>query len=94
MAKLKDEIWGEDALLGFRNTFSSTEGMDTLVNMLFELGFFDNEVGRNTEGNITLESTIEGAALRNFATTLLRRLALNDEDKFSSMVAGLLKGAN
>jgi hypothetical protein len=92
--KMSDHIWDEDALLSFNNTFSSTEGKDTLVNILFELGFFDDKVGRDVKGNVTLESAIEGAARRNYATTLLRRLALNDEDIFSSMITGLLKGAN
>lgn len=92
--KMADHIWDDDSLLAFNNTFSSTEGQDTLVNILFELGFFDDKVGRDLEGNVTLESAIEGAARRNYATTLLRRLALNSEDRFSSMLSGLLKGAN
>lgn len=92
--KNKERIWDEDSLLAFRNTFSSAEGRDTLVNMFYELGFFDDEVGRDPEGNVTLESAIEGTARRNYATTLLKRLALNDNDRCSSMLLGLFKSAN
>jgi hypothetical protein len=88
----RDGIWDDAALLAFHNTFSSTEGKDTFVLILYELGFFDDEVGRDADGNVTLESAIEGSARRNYATTLLRRLAHNDEDTFSVMLQGLFKG--
>jgi hypothetical protein len=89
--KAKDTIWDDDAKIAFHNTFSSQEGKDTFVLILYELGFFNDEVGRNEDGNVTLESAIEGAARRNYATTLLRRLAHDDSDTFSYMLNGLLK---
>jgi hypothetical protein len=90
--KNKDHIWSEDDLIYFRNTFSSVEGKHTLANMLYELGFWDKEVGRTDDGRVTIESAIEGAARRNYATTLLQRLALHDNDEMDNMIAGLLKG--
>ena len=90
MDKLKDEIWDDESVIAFRNTFSGAEGKHTFVNMLFELGFGNDEVGKSEDGSVTLESAIEGNALRNHATTLLRRLA-GDDEGFDTMIAGLLK---
>lgn len=91
MPKAKELIWDNDANVAFINTFSGAEGKDTFVLLLYELGFFDDEVGRTEDGQVTLESAIEGMAKRNYATTLLKRLANNDEENYSVMLSGLLK---
>lgn len=91
MSKLREDIWDEESLVYFRNTFSSLEGKHTLANMLYELNFLHDEVGTDAEGNVTLESAIEGTTRRNYAATLLRRLAFNDEDNMDVMITGLLK---
>lgn len=90
MDKLKDHIWDDESTIAFRNTFSGAEGKHTFVNMLFELGFGDDDVGHTEDGGVTLESAIEGMSRRNYATTLLRRLA-GDDEGFDTMIAGLLK---
>lgn len=77
--KDKEHIWDEESLLAFHNTFADREGKDTLANILYELGFWDDKLETHDE-------MVE----RNYATALLKRLAFGDEAEMHDMIAGLL----
>ncbi|MCK5235577.1 MAG: hypothetical protein KAR06_01215 [Deltaproteobacteria bacterium] len=70
----------DDLLKAYRNTFCSSEGQEVLNHMLYELGFFNDEI-------VTEDQVVR----RNYATTLIRRLGMGDNDAMESMVRGLIK---